>query len=881
VKRNNLTGDGRADVVVTSPWGLGMLAVENGTFVERMIAQNGTRFGQWLLNTSDNNVVLRADIDGDGVGELLMSSPWGIGWLKMIEGKLQSVAMCQNGHRIGEWVVDTTNNSYRHAGNFTGDGTDEVLAPNGTRFGAWLLNTADNSFPVLADLDGDGRQELVVTSPWGLGVLKLDGTQLKSIVMVPNGTSLGAWTLDTSKDRVELGADFNGDGRAELLLRNDTGMAILRLDGDSLRTVAAAVTEQKIGDWHFDATRDRLGVAGDFDGDGQVEILVAGVAGIALLTPVNGAFHCKMYAPNGSLFGGWLLNTRDNRLNVAFDFDADGRSELMISSEWGVGVLKFNGQTFDALAMAPNGTMIDHWLLNTDENDLEAGAGTSRALLIWHPHWTSAVSNTGRFLRTRGYDITATENAQEGLAQLRSLALTARAGDRVFVYLAAHGATGRTPGDRSRRSALTHWFAFGNGSLTLADLAPLFRQLTAAGADLIVFDGSCDGGESVIAALGERYLALSTTGAQSAGSTNTPDPSQMMQRFGKPSGFGLWWSDSPLASLMSSQTRQTLPEKIYRNDATEINELSLFYRPAIDFYIFIANLWNMYDNHRCDLFRYIFPDVYAGLDAADKQSLTKDADSYLRDVRAEMEAYAPSITRLQAILADNKLIARAADVYADAFPKPWQALFGDMDWDVNAEPTRVFRAPSFGEFEPRLYAGKAGFRLLIGDIQRILPLLRQSYEEKEQLLRQIDIHVAQSALIRPIATPIRPLRATTIEEYAKLNEFRERVDVGLQPTEQMLAMPERIVMKMRKLPLRSLHSAELQSVLLDEWREIQRPRLAPRFGDIVDDAVARIQELNISDGILIYRLMYILTVAEEAISRASSMSTEPGELVSF
>ena len=53
-----------------------------------------------------------------------------------------------------------------------------MMAPNGTRFGGWLLNTADNNFIVPSDFDGDGHAEILITSPWGIGILKLSGGTL-------------------------------------------------------------------------------------------------------------------------------------------------------------------------------------------------------------------------------------------------------------------------------------------------------------------------------------------------------------------------------------------------------------------------------------------------------------------------------------------------------------------------------------------------------------------------------------------------------------------------------------------------------------------------------------------------------------------------------
>lgn len=47
-------GDGRAEILVTSPWGIGILEQAGSTLGNPVIAANGTRFGGWLLNTADN-----------------------------------------------------------------------------------------------------------------------------------------------------------------------------------------------------------------------------------------------------------------------------------------------------------------------------------------------------------------------------------------------------------------------------------------------------------------------------------------------------------------------------------------------------------------------------------------------------------------------------------------------------------------------------------------------------------------------------------------------------------------------------------------------------------------------------------------------------------
>jgi hypothetical protein len=82
-------------------------------------------------------------------------------------------------------------------------------------------------------------------------------------------------------------------------------------------------------------------------------------------------------APNGSRFGGWLLDTADNTFGPVGDFDGDGRAggraEILVTSPWGVGMFKLSGTTFSTPMMQPNGTRFGGWLLDTADDDLGHG----------------------------------------------------------------------------------------------------------------------------------------------------------------------------------------------------------------------------------------------------------------------------------------------------------------------------------------------------------------------------------------------------------------------------------------------------------------------------------------------------------------------------
>ena len=388
-------GDGRADLLITSPWGIGILQQSGATMAAPMMAPNGTRFSGWLLNTADNHFGPVGDYDGDGRAEILVISPWGIGLLKKSAATLTAPMMAPNGSRFGGWLLNTADNSFGAAADYDGDGRVEVLvtspwgigilrqsgatmvpammAPNGTRFGGWLLNTADNSFGPVGDFDGDGHAEILVTSPWGIGMLKLVGGTLTAVMLAPNGTRFGGWLLNTADNSFGPVGDFDGDGRAEILIRSPWGIGVFKLAGSTFSVPMMAPNGTRFGGWLLNTTDNSFGPAGDFNGDRRKDILVTSPWGMGLFTLAGSTFNVPMMAPNGTRFGGWLLNTADNQLGSAADYDGDRRAEILVTSPWGIGILKQVGASLSAPMMAPNGTRFGGWLLNTEDNDVGHG----------------------------------------------------------------------------------------------------------------------------------------------------------------------------------------------------------------------------------------------------------------------------------------------------------------------------------------------------------------------------------------------------------------------------------------------------------------------------------------------------------------------------
>lgn len=230
--------DARHDMVVTSPWGLGIISLQSGSHV--YMAPNGTRFGGWLLGTQNNAIRLIADFDGDGRDEILISSPWGIGVLKLVGGVLTSVAMHPNGSNLGGYVVHNTH-TFAAADAFDGSARRQILvtdstgihvlrlagnalqrmsfAANGSRVDGWLVGTSVNVVQPAGDLNGDGRSEFVIRSPWGVGVMGIDGaSQFRCYSMFPHETVLNDWYLQSGDVIAGCGNLTAGADRKELLI---------------------------------------------------------------------------------------------------------------------------------------------------------------------------------------------------------------------------------------------------------------------------------------------------------------------------------------------------------------------------------------------------------------------------------------------------------------------------------------------------------------------------------------------------------------------------------------------------------------------------------------------------------------------------------------
>jgi hypothetical protein len=194
------------------------------------------------------------------------------------------------------WTGAPTGASSRFlVGDWSGDGRDDLfhvvpgnrpilLTSLGTSFSepvvstwstGWNYRSGDRFYP--ADFNGDGRTDLIVMNTTDatpcLGLLQSNGSNGMTLVRRYDN-SLPGWSWMAPGDRAQVG-DFDGDGRDDLLLFNGDDWAVpylglYRLTGSGLAD--GQTYEEFLPGWTMSSGDQQF--VGDFNGDGRDDIYV-------------------------------------------------------------------------------------------------------------------------------------------------------------------------------------------------------------------------------------------------------------------------------------------------------------------------------------------------------------------------------------------------------------------------------------------------------------------------------------------------------------------------------------------------------------------------------------------------------------------------------
>jgi Ca2+-binding RTX toxin-like protein/methionine-rich copper-binding protein CopC len=206
-----------------------------------------------------------------------------------------------------------------------GDGDNDMAVLNFSTVSV-LLNNGDSTFAekndylaeyflnalTIADLNNDGHADIVISSSYYYGI--------NSKVSVFFGKGDGFFTTKTdyplANSSVSItSADFNSDGKADLVVTNGVGISVLLNNGDA--TFAQGI-DYPTGEYV------RAVTSADFNSDGKADLVVANYLGISvLLNNGDGTFAPKRdYAPDVAPYF----------VTVA-DLDGDGKTDIIAANQ--------------------------------------------------------------------------------------------------------------------------------------------------------------------------------------------------------------------------------------------------------------------------------------------------------------------------------------------------------------------------------------------------------------------------------------------------------------------------------------------------------------------------------------------------------------------
>ncbi len=240
-------------------------------------------------------------------------------------------------------------------GDFNGDGKIDI-AVSGNNIVAILLGNGDGTFtqapgsPIavgsspcfmaVGDFNGDGKLDLAVANYTRNNVTILLGNGDGTFTEAP-GSPVAA---GVGPFFVVVG-DFNGDGKLDLAVPNDTSNNMTVLLGNGDGTFAPAPQSPvAVGVGPIWAT------AGDFNGDGKLDLAVANLASnnvTVLLGKGDGTFTPAPGSPLSIPGGVETLGV------VAGDFNGDGKLDLAVTSAVSGSLTIFLGNGDGAFTLAP------------------------------------------------------------------------------------------------------------------------------------------------------------------------------------------------------------------------------------------------------------------------------------------------------------------------------------------------------------------------------------------------------------------------------------------------------------------------------------------------------------------------------------------------
>jgi hypothetical protein len=362
----DLNGDGKLDLIVPSGASAAAIYVllgnGDGSFANPIECESN------LLSIYSTSIAV-ADFNGDGKLDLALTNSdsnviaivLGNG-----DGTFQNPPLIYSGGLLPGGVVNLDMN---------GDGKPDLAIAGGygTLYPSLtvVINRGDGSFPnpipysvlqypysaVIGDFNGDGNVDIATTSytqTGGVSVLlgKGDGS-FQPHLDSPTGQSLSAQPATGQFPTAIVAGDFNGDGKLDLVVTDYQQTA----PGQNYQLLSTLIGN---GDGTFQANiaQTVAGVVGslavgDFNGDGKLDIAAVGVSTSSVsifLGQGDGSFAAPVQYSTGP-----MLDSPPYHNVLVGDFNGDHKLDLAVATNNGIAVLLGNGNgTFQTFSLVPS-----------------------------------------------------------------------------------------------------------------------------------------------------------------------------------------------------------------------------------------------------------------------------------------------------------------------------------------------------------------------------------------------------------------------------------------------------------------------------------------------------------------------------------------------
>lgn len=273
----------------------------------------------------------------------------------------------------------------RGIGDSNGDGVQELFAQSAALSRLWqrdgngrVLGNTLWSNPLstpawasrFADLDGDGRQELIYRDDTSFVAMRWDGNAYSEMGRAVNTTPPGpGFTTSRFGPPVSAVATMRDGSKALCFADQDADLVIARWNGSSFTTHQAIL--------HTGSNASQFVSSGDVDGDGTSEILMAYHSDLSGNS--DGEYDVPFWTvilyrqgADGQYSAAWQRHIAGVRPTTAFrsavvlrDTDGDGTSEIIIGTYPGIAIYRWDAQA---------ATAVPHWYdPSAITNDVIAG----------------------------------------------------------------------------------------------------------------------------------------------------------------------------------------------------------------------------------------------------------------------------------------------------------------------------------------------------------------------------------------------------------------------------------------------------------------------------------------------------------------------------